>query len=150
MTTEATAPPTCIAMVRREGMDRYCGQSVGLIRWTDHLGNERGACTAHVGGMKRRYPSEVPDRTAPAGTLGLPTAWARGKFAPDDIIHVENAIPSGYRINVIPQNPHRFVVVGLRDNGTERPDELFRTPPTADPVRVAMAMCERLNLEVTS
>jgi hypothetical protein len=138
----------CEARVRSRGEDRPCGQTVGLVSWTDHLGGLHHGCPHHQGGLKRRYPAEVPERTAPSGTLGLGTPWTRGRFAPGDVIAVENAIPAGYRINVIGLSPHRFVVVGLRASGDplRHPVELFRTPPTSDPYRVALGMCERLSM----
>jgi hypothetical protein len=137
----SAAPPSCIAKVMRGGMDRWCGQVVGLVRWTDSTGQARSACKNHAGGMKRRYPESLPERTAPAGTLGLSTPWTRGKFAPADVIAVENAIPPGYRINVVAMNRYRFVLVGLRGD-----DELFRTGSTSDPVNVAKSVVERLRL----
>jgi hypothetical protein len=135
-------------MIRRGGVDRPCGQTVALTRWTDHLGHERHACSRHAGGLKRRFPAELPERVRPRGTLGLGTPWTRGRFAPADVIAVENAIPGGFRINVIGLSPYRFVVVGLRESGDplRHPVEVFRTPPTTDPYRVALAMCERLAL----
>lgn len=139
----------CQGSVWRDGIDRLCGQSVGLITWTDHTGKPHAACSRHAGSLKRRYPSELPPRTAPAGTLGLSTPWTRGAFAPDDVIAIENAIPAGYRINVVGLNPRRFVVVGLLEEGRDdgeymRPLELFRTPPTGSPLQAAQAMCGRL------
>lgn len=139
----------CEAVVRRNGMDRMCGQTIGLSTWTDVAGKPHAGCPNHAGGLKRRYPTDLPERTAPAGTLGLGTPWTRGRFAPADVIEVENAIPDGYRINVIASGgPHRLVIVGLResDDPLRHPVELFRTPPTTDPVRAALGMCERLAL----
>jgi hypothetical protein len=110
----------CEALIRRGGEDRPCGQTVALTRWTDHTGKPHAACSRHAGGLKRRHPAELPERTAPSGTLGLGTPWTRGRFAPADVIAVENAIPQGYRINVIAQSPYRFVVVGLREVQSEQ------------------------------
>lgn len=142
------APTTCIGMVRRQGIDRYCGQSVGVTRWTDHTGKARAACPNHLGGMKRRYPPDLPERTAPEGTLWTHSPWTRGAFAPDDRIRIENAMPEGYRINVIAENPRRFVLVALRasEDPSQHAVELFRTTSTSDPVRTAEGVIERLRL----
>lgn len=154
MTTSFPVHPTpvagrCEAVVRRNGMDRMCGQTIGLSTWTDVAGKAHAGCPNHAGGLKRRYPLELPERTAPAGTLGLGTPWTRGRFAPADVIEVENAIPDGYRINVIAKSPHTFVLVALTADSTQwqgGPEELFRSAPTHDPHRVALGMCERLAL----
>lgn len=146
--TSSPLVPRCEGRYWSKGLDQFCRQTVGVTTWTDVDGKEHSACASHAGGMKRRYPTELPERTGPNGTLGLATPWTRGRFAPADVIEVENAIPLGYRINVIAQNPHRFVVVGMTAHGGEydRPVELFRSAMTADPFRVALSMCERLAL----
>jgi hypothetical protein len=139
----------CEGWVRRLGQDRRCTQTVGVTSWLDHTGRMHSACSRHRGGLARLYPAELPERVRPRGTLGLGTPWTRGAFAPADRIDVENHIPVGYMINIIGRSPRTFVVVGLKVS----PDpmrwgslELFRTPPTTDPYRVALAMCERLAL----
>jgi hypothetical protein len=138
----------CEAWIRRFGQDRPCGQTVALTAWTDHTGRLHHACSRHAGGLKRRHPAELPERTAPHGTLGLGTPWTRGAFAPADVIAIENAIPRGYHINVIGHSPRTFTVVGLKVNvGGWGATELFRTPVTNDPYRVAAAMCDRLAWE---
>lgn len=139
--------PHCAALVRRLGVDRPCGQTVALTRWTDHTGRTHWACSRHQGGMKRRYPAELPERVRPRGTLGLGTPWTRGAFPPADRIDIENHIPPGYRINVIGLSPHTFVIVGAKVNvdgwGVT---ELFRTTPTTMPYPTTLSMCERLAL----
>jgi hypothetical protein len=137
----------CEAWIRRFGEDRPCGQTVALYRWTDHTGRLHHACSRHAGGLKRRHPAELPERTAPHGTLGLGTPWTRGAFAPADVIAIENAIPRGYRINVVALSRHTFVIVGGKVNvdgwGIT---ELFRTAPTTVPYPTVLAMVERLAL----
>ena len=137
----------CEGLVVRDHMTLRCADTRDLIRWEDAEGLAHYACPRHQGALKRRFPAELPERTAPPGTLGLGTPWTRGAFGPADIIEVENAIPAGYRINIVGKSPRTFVVVGALVN----PDtkgwgviELFRSLPTSDPYRVALLMAERL------
>jgi hypothetical protein len=139
----------CEAWIRRFGEDRPCGQTVALYGWTDQTGRLHHACGRHQGGLKRRYPAELPERVRPRGTLGLGSPWTRAAFPPADVIDIENHIPPGYRINVIALSPHgrTFVIVGAKVNvdgwGVT---ELFRTTPTTMPYPTTLSMCERLAL----
>jgi hypothetical protein len=137
----------CEGLLRYRGETRSCGQTVALTRWTDYMDVVHHACGRHVGGLKRLHPAELPERTAPRGTLGLGTPWTRGAFAPADVIAIENAIPRGYRINVVALSRHTFVIVGGKVNvdgwGIT---ELFRTAPTTVPYPTVLAMVERLAL----
>jgi hypothetical protein len=137
----------CEAWVVRRGEMRRCAQTTALITWTDHTGCRRSGCSRHAGGLKRRYPAELPERTGPRGTLWLGTPWTRGAFAPADVIEIENAIPKGYAINVIAKSRTRFVLAGMElAHGRWGSTEIFRTTPTDQPYRAALAVCERLAL----
>lgn len=111
MTDTTTERATCERLVFIRGEDRRCGQSVGVTRWTDHVGQPHIGCPNHVQGMLRRYPETLPERAAVHGTLGLSSPWARGAFGPGDRIEIENQIPAGWTIGVSGHRTHALVWV---------------------------------------
>lgn len=111
---------TCEGRFWSQAEMRRCSQTVGLTRWTDAVGGEHAGCPRHRGGLLRRYPEAMPERTtAPHGVLGLSSPWARGLFGPAEIATLEDEIPDGYTIGVsVKANRSAVIVWVVRDGET--------------------------------
>ena len=140
----------CEAVIPRDGMMVRCGDTRDLISWmaTESGGEMHYACPRHQGGLKRRFPTTLPERTSPRGSLGLGTPWTRGAFGPADIIRGRERHPRGLSDQGHRQEPahvHRHRRAARSRRRLQHVD-LFRTPPTSDAYRVALAMADRLRL----
>jgi hypothetical protein len=60
MGTATLAPPTCEQTILRQGVNRPCGQVVGLRSWYDSAGTLHRACVSHIAGRLHRYPESDP------------------------------------------------------------------------------------------
>ena len=108
-------PPTCEGRFWKAGMDNRCGQTVALHRWTDVADKPHAGCPKHAAGLQRRYPESLIEHVADHGTLALSTPWARGLFAPNDRIAIENLIPSSWTIGVSVEANRAHVILWLLD-----------------------------------
>jgi hypothetical protein len=109
---------SCEGRFWHQGEMRRCSQTVGLSTWTDHTGTEHAGCPRHRGGLLRRYPETMPERTAaPHGILGLSSPWARGLFGPAEIATLEDEIPVGYTIGVSVKANRSAVIVWVNRGG---------------------------------